>query len=306
MILYDICGRIFYKFCILFSRAFFQTVHSILSLIKRCITSIFSLITVLGIIAVFLWVTLSVISSIPIYNWKVFFPDTPSSIGKIDETNSFGKDSILIEREYARGNIIFPNLSTHDSELTKMFFSPTSTDEKMNEMQFSEKNKLVKGLFPFNSEESTQIYQKVFSLIPNKLLNMMLNDKLEIILSELEPIIVDGGMLTGYYERSNNRIIIYRSEHCTTTLVHELGHWLERYIKRNLDFYLFNRISDDMLEEMNHLGLNEFSLNYVKSNDFELFATLFEFFIHDYEKLKTNAPISFEYITYYLKKLLIE
>ncbi|MBQ1785789.1 MAG: hypothetical protein II005_03570 [Turicibacter sp.] len=254
----------------------------------------------------FLWVTLSVISSIPIYNWKVFFPDTPSSIGTLDDTNLVGKDSILIEREYARGNIIFPNLSTHDSELTKMFFSPTSTDEKMNEMQFSEKNKLVKGLFPFNSEESTQIYQKVFSLIPNKLLNMMLNDKLEIILSELEPIIVDGGMLTGYYERSNNRIIIYRSEHCTTTLVHELGHWLERYIKRNLDFYLFNRISDDMLEEMNHLGLNEFSLNYVKSNDFEVFATLFEFFIHDYEKLKTNAPISFEYIAYYLEKLLME
>ena len=302
MILYDICGRIFYKFCILFSRAFFQAVH----VVKSCITSIFSLITVLGIIAVFLWVTLSVISSIPIYNWKVFFPDTPSSIGKIDETNSFGKDSILIEREYARGNIIFPNLSTHDSELTQMFFSPTSTDEKMNEMQFSEKNKLVKGLFPFNSEESTQIYQKVFSLIPNKLLNMMLNDKLEIILSELEPIIVDGGMLTGYYERSNNRIIIYRSEHCTTTLVHELGHWLERYIKRNLDFYLFNRISNGMLEEINHLGLNEFSLNYVKSNDFELFATLFEFFIHDYEKLKTNAPISFEYVTYYLKKLLMK
>ena len=34
----------------------------------------------------------------------------------------------------------------------------------------------------------------------------------------------------------DNRIVIYRSEHCTATLVHELGHWLERYIKRNLDF----------------------------------------------------------------------
>ena len=248
----------------------------------------------------------SVISSIPVYNWKVFLPDTPGSIGRLNDTNSFGKNSILIEREYSRGNIIYPNLSIHDSELTQMFFSPNSTDEKMNEMRFSEKNKLVKELFPFNSEESTQIYQKVFSLIPNKLLNLMLNDKLEIILSELEPIIVDGGMLTDYYERSNNRIIIYRSEHCTATLVHELGHWLERYIKRNLDFYLFNRISNDMLEEINHLGFNEFSLNYVKSNNFEVFATLFEFFIHDYEKLKTNAPISFEYITYYLEKLLME
>ena len=28
--------------------------------------------------------------------------------------------------------------------------------------------------------------------------------------------------------------------------------------------------------------------------------------IHDYEKLKTNAPISFEYIAYYLEKLLME
>ena len=44
----------------------------------------------------------------------------------------------------------------------------------------------------------------------------------------------------------------------------------------------------------------------MKNDDFEVFATLFEFFIHDYEKLKTNAPISFEYIAYYLEKLLME
>lgn len=306
MILYFIYGSSFDKLFSLFKKTLFLAVVYILSLIKICVKSTFWVVGILGSIAVFLWVTLSWFSSIPLYKWEVFWPDTPKKIGVMANTYQSEDNSIFIETDYIPGKIIFPYSSLNDGELTKMFFSPYDADEKINEMRVSEKYRLLMELFPFNSEDSMESYQEIFSFIPNKLLHLMKNDGLEIILSELPPAIDDSGITTGYYERSKNRIIVYRSKYQTTTLVHELGHWIESYIKRNLDFYVLNRITDIMLNEIDTLGLNEFNTNYAKSDNFEVFATLFEFFIHDYEKLKTNAPVSHEYMTYYLEKLLID
>ena len=58
------------------------------------------------------------------------------------------------------------------------------------------------------------------------------------------------------------------------------------------------------MNELQYLGLDPYYYDYITSDNFETFAALFEHFFTNYPTFYQNAPISHDYILYYLKKAL--
>ena len=223
------------------------------------------------------------------------FPEVPKEIGK--ETSL--KTSERLEKAYHNGEILIPYDYLSENELLGLFF--TETDEGVTD----EKYQLLSDLIPYDSNEKIAKCMEAFQLIPNELLLLMKEDELEITLADVGSVAMGGGMMTtGTYRRAENRIIIYNSNYMVSTVIHEVGHWIESYLKRNVDYHVLERMSDEMREEFKFLGLDSFGEEYATSDKYEMFATIFEHYILDYEKLRMNAPISHDYMTYYLERLL--
>ncbi len=107
----------------------------------------------------------------------------------------------------------------------------------------------------------------------------MVQDELYFLLSDYPPPKAgDNTIVLAKYHWKHSRITLFNSDAVSTALIHEIGHWLESYIKRHFDFYYHQRLTDQMRSELTHLGLPEYLLTYAQSNPHEFFAVSFEIF----------------------------
>lgn len=236
---------------------------------------------------------------------KSFFP--------LDISNKVG-NTILYERE------IEPLLT--NIEYNPLHITPPSTDflqdmfltDLVNEINtdnpqlLQEKQKIITSFFKTNEQTNHLIppstYQNLMMLLPLELLTHMKEDHLTFTLSEEPPLKIEEGIAIATYYRKKNEIVFWNSLQAHGSLFHEIGHWFENYLYKKIDHYRLDRINESMMNELQHLGFDSYYYNYITSDNFEIFATLFEQFFTNYPILYQNAPISHDYILYYLKKVL--
>lgn len=97
-------------------------------------------------------------------------------------------------------------------------------------------------------------------------------------------------------------IVIYKEDTQGYSITHEMGHWFTFYVEDCYDNKIFDRVSDNMVREIdNKEDISDFSRNYYKSDKYETCAALFESYIVDKEKRNESFPISTSFFDYYMQ-----
>lgn len=277
-----------------------KTIYSMLSVLKTlfefsiasCLLALSSLVGV----KVALWLAN--------YEVNAIFASTPSHIGE-QSVQTLTWDEEMARKPLIIGNYHLPIYDESELSLTTYLFKDFEFESSQIDELIERKRKWLEKLFPYQQLSNVEPCIKVLTLLPIELLEIMVKDKLYFIVSDYEPIWIDtNDKMTGYYESKENRIVLFEGESGPKSVIHELAHWIESYLKRNVDVFHTWRMSEKMIAEIDNLGLSASALAYSKTTINEFFAVSFEVFMYHHELMKSKAPITYEYFEYYLTKLL--
>lgn len=237
-------------------------------------------------------------------------PTTPINIGVKNINKYCVLDEETLNRQHDYERFIVPYNYLEKDDLAKKIYNGLDKRVQKEEeyLEELEKKKEMLNLMTVgvNVDRINELVD-FLSFLPIELISKMYEDNLEFIFSGDNPTKVnDDQYRVAYYNRNTNKIVFSTFDNFEKTAIHEIGHWLESYIVKNIDAYYLKRISEEMKNELKNLQISDYLYEYAMSNPSETFAILFEVFIYDYEKFMFKAPIAYEYFSYYLTQILME
>lgn len=210
---------------------------------------------------------------------------------------------------YNTKKVIAPSIDTLNHPLLEQVFDYVKTEDEA--LLQEQKQELIDSLLEINESADyivhSSVYRFFIKFLPLDLLQLMEKDGLRFILSDSSPksaenshLSEENWMTLAYYQPQSNQIVFSNHLNAPEAIFHEIGHWFEFYIKKNIDYFCLSRMSEQMIHELQNLGLAPNYLEHVSQDKHEAFATFFECLFTNYESFYRVAPIAHDYLLYYL------
>ena len=285
-----------------FIRSFLKPFFIFFKKLFLFLTELISFLTITGLSVV---VTITLVSTFLTYEVQAFLHSTPQNFG---EQSLIQEDTLLSKTELTPlklWTVQLPNLETSHDSLATFLFSDFLLESNPDSARERIKKDLILKLFPFNTWDSIQPLVTDLIRLPIELLQLMVNDELYFILSEHGAVPNQADTISSaYYQWKHNRIVLYNHSSAGNAIIHEIGHWLESYIRHHIDYFYDHRITETMRSELEQVGLPDYLVDYSKTDDHEFFAVSFECFFYHYDLFKQKAPVTFSYLYHYLSAVL--
>lgn len=286
-----------------FLQALFQLIKQVVEIGYLVVKFILKLTASIVLLGLCTFLSLNALLFLISYKVTAFFPIIPRHIGS-EAVGGYEIDQEILNYPLAVGNFQIPDYDKTKDSLARYLFQDFKLEKDQQQTLMKEKEALISNLFPYQKLNNVRPYVQILSVLPIGLLELMVADELYFIVSDYPPTDVgDNKRLVAYYEHDENRIVLFSGD-TQTSLIHELGHWIGDYIRRHIDFYYTFRIEEEMIAEIYELGLPDNLIDYSKTTTNEFFAVSFQSYMYHYELVKSKAPITFEYFSYYLSKIL--